>query len=45
MAKLRLLRIFQAPADEAGAEAEIIVEARETLGDGTNGVEGVEEYR
>jgi segregation and condensation protein A len=45
MAKLRLLRIFQLPADEAGAEAEIVVEARETLGEDTNGVEGVEEYR
>jgi segregation and condensation protein A len=45
MAKLRLLRIFQLPADEGGAEAEIVVEARETLGEGTNGVEGVEEYR
>jgi segregation and condensation protein A len=45
MAKLRLLRIFQRPADEAGAQADIVVEARETLGDGTPGTEGVEEYR
>jgi segregation and condensation protein A len=45
MARLRLLRIFQRPADEAGAEGEIAVEARETLGDGATGTEGVEEYR
>jgi segregation and condensation protein A len=45
MAKLRLLRIFQLPADEAGAESEIVVEARETLGDDTPGTEGVEGYR
>jgi segregation and condensation protein A len=45
MAKLRLLRIFQLPADQAGAESEIVVEARDTLGDGTPGAEGVEEYR
>jgi segregation and condensation protein A len=45
MAKLRLLRVVQAPAD-AGAEAgEILVEARETLGDGVPGPEGVEAYR
>jgi len=31
MARLRLLRVFQAAADEGGA---IVVEARETLGDG-----------
>jgi segregation and condensation protein A len=35
MAKLKLLRVFQAPADEAGAGAEIVVEASDTLGDGT----------
>jgi segregation and condensation protein A len=34
MAKLRLVRIFQPPPDEAGAGAEILVEARETLGEG-----------
>ncbi len=45
MAKLRLLRVFQQAADEAGADAEILVEARETLGDGTPGTAGVEEYR
>jgi len=33
MAKLRLIRIFQAAMDEAGPGAEIIVEARDTLGD------------
>jgi segregation and condensation protein A len=33
MAKLKLIRIFQAPFDEAGAGAEILVEARDTLGD------------
>jgi segregation and condensation protein A len=35
MAKLKLVRIFQPPLDEAGAGAEILVEARDTLGDGT----------
>jgi segregation and condensation protein A len=45
MVKLRLLRIFQAPGDEGGLESEIMVEARETLGDGATGTEGVEEYR
>ncbi len=34
MAKLRLVRIFQALA-EAGSDAEIMVEARETLGEGS----------
>ncbi|MBI5066641.1 MAG: segregation/condensation protein A [Deltaproteobacteria bacterium] len=34
MARLRLLRIYQPPGDEAGAGAEIVVEARETLGEG-----------
>jgi segregation and condensation protein A len=33
MAKLRLIRIYQAALDEAGPGAEIIVEARDTLGD------------
>jgi segregation and condensation protein A len=33
MAKLKLVRIFQAPLDEAGAAGEILVEARDTLGD------------
>lgn len=45
MVKLRLLRIFQRPGDEGGLESEIMVEARETLGDGAVGTEGVEEYR
>jgi segregation and condensation protein A len=43
MAKLKLVRIFQAPHDEAGAAAEILVEARDTLGDG--GVSAQEDYR
>ena len=34
MARLMLLRLFQAAVDEAGTGAEIVVEARETLGDG-----------
>jgi segregation and condensation protein A len=45
MVKLRLLRIFQRPGDEGGLESETMVEARETLGDGATGTEGVEEYR
>jgi segregation and condensation protein A len=45
MVKLRLLRIFQRPGDDGGLESEIMVEARETLGDGGTGTEGVEEYR
>jgi len=43
MAKLKLVRIFQAPHDEAGAGAEILVEARDTLGEGLPG--GQEDYR
>jgi segregation and condensation protein A len=43
MAKLRLVRVFQAGLDEAGAGAEILVEARETLGEGVTG--GQEDYR
>ena len=45
MAKLRLIRIYQASHDEAGAAgAEILVEAQDTLGDGsTPGSQ--EEYR
>jgi segregation and condensation protein A len=34
MAKLKLVRIFQSPAGDDGAAAEILVEARDTLGDG-----------
>jgi segregation and condensation protein A len=33
MAKLKLIRIYQAALDEAGGPAEILVEARDTLGD------------
>jgi len=43
MAKLKLVRIFQAPHDEAGAGAEILVEARDTLGEDLPG--GQEDYR
>jgi segregation and condensation protein A len=43
MAKLRLLRVFQPPADEAGAGAEIVVEAKDTLTEGT--FESSEDYR
>jgi segregation and condensation protein A len=45
MTRLRLVRVFQAPVDESGTDGEIVVEARETLGDGSSGPEGVEEYR
>jgi len=44
MARLRLVRFFQAPADEAGAGAEILVEARATLGEGS-APEPTEDYR
>jgi segregation and condensation protein A len=43
MAKLKLVRIFQATLDEAGPGAEILVEARDTLGDGGPTVQ--EDYR
>ncbi len=43
MAKLKLVRIFQAPQDEDGPGAEILVEARDTLGDDVPG--GQEDYR
>src|SRR3990172_8463033 len=43
MAKLMLVSIFQAPADEGGPGAEIVVEARATLGDGA--VTTAEDYR
>ena len=43
MAKLKLVRIFQTPHDHAGPPAEIIVEARDTLGDG--GLSAQEDYR
>jgi segregation and condensation protein A len=45
MARLRLVRVFQAPLDEAGPDAEIVVEARETLGEGAGGSKGAEDYR
>jgi segregation and condensation protein A len=44
MARLRLVRIFQAQ-EEGPVHGEIVVEARETLGEGTPGPDGVEEYR
>jgi len=43
MAKLKLVRIFQAPADEAGPGSEIVVEAKDTLGEGP--VAATEDYR
>jgi segregation and condensation protein A len=44
MAKLKLIRIYQAPHDEGGPGGEILVEARDTLGEGVP--EGHEEdYR
>jgi segregation and condensation protein A len=45
MAKLRLVRIFQAALDEAGPGAEIIVEARDTLGDDVPTTGPQEDYR
>ncbi len=46
MAKLRLIRIYQAALDEAGPGAEIIVEARDTLGDDVPVPSGAQEdYR
>jgi segregation and condensation protein A len=45
MTKLRLVRIFQAPPDQAGAGAEILVEARDTLGDDLPPPPGQEDYR
>jgi segregation and condensation protein A len=44
MAKLKLVRLFQTSADEAGAGAEIVVEAKDSLGDGTS-VAATEDYR
>jgi segregation and condensation protein A len=43
MTKLKLVRVYQAPHDEGGPVAEILVEARDTLGDGVVG--GQEDYR
>jgi segregation and condensation protein A len=46
MAKLKLIRIFQAAHDEAGGPgAEILVEARDTLGDGAPPGGHEEDYR
>lgn len=44
MAKLKLIRIYQASLDDAGPGAEILVEAKDTLGDGTT-PQGQEDYR
>jgi segregation and condensation protein A len=43
MTRLKLVRVYQAPHDEGGPGAEILVEARDTLGDGVAG--GQEDYR
>jgi segregation and condensation protein A len=43
MTKLKLIRVYQAPHEEGGPGAEILVEARDTLGDGVAG--GQEDYR
>ena len=43
MAKLKLIRIYQAAVDEAGPGAEILVEAKDTLGDDVP--QGQEDYR
>jgi segregation and condensation protein A len=43
MAKLKLIRIYQAGLDEAGPGAEILVEAKDTLGDDVPS--GQEDYR
>jgi segregation and condensation protein A len=43
MARLRLVRITQMPADEAGPGGEIVVEAQDTLGEGA--VSAAEDYR
>jgi len=44
MAKLKLVRIFQPPLDDAGPGAEILVEAKDTLGDDVP-APGGEDYR
>ncbi len=44
MTKLKLIRIYQAPMDEAGPGGEILVEARDTLGDDAPAA-STEEYR
>jgi segregation and condensation protein A len=45
MAKLKLIRIFQALREDAGPDGEILVEARDTLGDDTPIATETEEYR
>jgi segregation and condensation protein A len=45
MAKLKLVRIYQAVLDEGGPGAEILVEAKDTLGDDLPPPQGQEEYR
>ena len=45
MTRLRLVRLYQPLADEVGPDAELVVEARETLGEGLTGAEGLEDYR
>jgi segregation and condensation protein A len=45
MARLRLVRIHQTALDDAGPGGEIIVEAREGLGEGVDGARGEEDYR
>jgi segregation and condensation protein A len=44
MTKLKLIRIYQAPTDEVGPGGEILVEARDTLGDDVP-AGSTEEYR
>ncbi len=44
MARLKLLRIFQAGGDQSGLGSEIVVEARETLGEG-GAAAGLEDCR
>jgi segregation and condensation protein A len=45
MAKLKLIRIFQSWNDEIGTGAEIVVEAKETLGEGGSAAPPPEDYR
>jgi segregation and condensation protein A len=45
MARLKLIRIFQAALEEAGPGAEILVEAKDTLGDDVDVPAGEEDYR
>jgi segregation and condensation protein A len=43
MTRLRLVRVFQSGADDTGPDAEIVVEARETLGEGFSSAGGWED--